>query len=140
MQDVMPTNWAISELKKNHAQPLFLACGFFRPHLPWYVPQKYFDRYPLEEIILPKTITNDRDDLPEFGKRFARERYSASLGSDLNEGIQDHDLVLEYDQWQKGVQSYLASISFVDDYVGKILDALERSKYCLLYTSDAADE
>ena len=129
MQDVMTTNWAISELKKNHAQPLFLACGFFRPHLPWYVPKKYFDRYPLEEIILPKTIINDRDDLPEFGKRFARERYSASWGSDLNEGIQDHDLVLEYDQWKKGVQAYLASISFLDDYVGKILDALERSKY-----------
>jgi len=129
MQDVMTANWAISELEKNHDQPLFLACGFFRPHLPWYVPQKYFDRYPLEEIILPKTIPNDRVDLPEFGKRFARERYSGSWGTDLNEGIQDHDLVLEYDQWKKGVQAYLASISFVDDYVGKILDALERSIY-----------
>ena len=129
MQDVMTTNWAISELKKNHDQPLFLACGFYRPHLPWYVPQKYFDRYPLEEIILPKSITNDRDDLPEYGKRFARERYSASWGTDLNQGIQDHDLVLEYDQWHKGVQAYLASISFVDDYVGKILDTLESSIY-----------
>ena len=129
MQDVMTANWTISELEKNHDQPLFLACGFFRPHLPWYVPQKYFDRYPLEEIILPKTMIDDRDDLPEYGKRFARERYSASWGTDLNEGIQDHDLVLEYDQWQKGVQAYLASISFVDDYVGKIFDALERSIY-----------
>jgi arylsulfatase A-like enzyme len=129
MQDAMTANWTISELEKNHDQPLFLACGFFRPHLPWYVPQKYFDRYPLEEIILPKTMIDDRDDLPEYGKRFARERYSASWGTDLNEGIQDHDLVLEYDQWQKGVQAYLASISFVDDYVGKIFDALERSIY-----------
>jgi arylsulfatase A-like enzyme len=129
MQDAMTANWTISELEKNHDQSLFLACGFFRPHLPWYVPQKYFDRYPLEEIILPKTIIDDRDDLPEYGKRFARERYSASWGTDLNEGIQDHDLVLEYDQWQKGVQAYLASISFVDDYVGKIFDALERSIY-----------
>ena len=125
----MTANWTISELEKNHDQSLFLACGFFRPHLPWYVPQKYFDRYPLEEIILPKTMIDDRDDLPEYGKRFARERYSASWGTDLNEGIQDHDLVLEYDQWQKGVQAYLASISFVDDYVGKIFDALERSIY-----------
>jgi arylsulfatase A-like enzyme len=129
MQDAMTANWTISELEKNHDQSLFLACGFFRPHLPWYVPQKYFDRYPLEEIILPKTMIDDRDDLPEYGKRFARERYSASWGTDLNEGIQDHDLVLEYDQWQKGVQAYLASISFVDDYVGKIFDALERSIY-----------
>ncbi|MCH1612728.1 MAG: sulfatase, partial [Flavobacteriales bacterium] len=129
MQDVKTVNWAISELKKNHSKPLFLACGFFKPHLPWYVPQKYFDRYPLGEIILPNTKLDDQEDLPEYGKRFAKERYSGSLGKDLNEGIQDHDLVLQYDQWHKGVQAYLASISFVDDYVGKLLDALENSDY-----------
>ena len=129
MQDVKTVNWAISELKKNHSKPLFLACGFFKPHLPWYVPQKYFDRYPLGEIILPNTKLDDQEDLPEYGKRFAKERYSGSLGKDLNEGIQDHDLVLHYDQWHKGVQAYLASISFVDDYVGKLLDALENSDY-----------
>jgi len=129
MQDVKTVNWAISEFKKNHSKPLFLACGFFKPHLPWYVPQKYFDRYPLGEIILPNTKLDDQEDLPEYGKRFAKERYSGSLGKDLNEGIQDHDLVLHYDQWHKGVQAYLASISFVDDYVGKLLDALENSDY-----------
>ncbi len=129
MQDVKTVNWAITELEKNHSKPLFLACGFFKPHLPWYVPQKYFDRYPLGEIILPNTKLDDQEDLPEYGKRFAKERYSGSLGKDLNEGIQDHDLVLQYDQWHKGVQAYLASISFVDDYVGKLLDALENSDY-----------
>ena len=129
MQDVKTVNWAISELKKNHSKPLFLACGFFKPHLPWYVPQKYFDRYPLGEIILPNTKLDDQEDLPEYGKRFAKERYSGSLGKDLNEGIQDHDLVLHYDQWHKGVQSYLASVSFIDDYVGKVLDALESSDH-----------
>lgn len=129
MQDVRVVNWAKSELEKPHDQPFFLACGFFRPHLPWYVPQKYFDRYPLDEIMLPKTLINDRDDLPEFGKRFARERYSGSLGIDLNEGVQDHELVLQYDQWKKGVQAYLASISFVDDYVGSLLESLEKSDH-----------
>ena len=51
------------------------------------------------------------------------------MGTDLNEGIQDHDLVLQYDQWEKGVQAYLASISFVDNYVGELIDELENSKY-----------
>ena len=64
-----------------------------------------------------------------MGKRFARERYSASWGTDLNEGIQDHDLVLKYDQWKKGVQAYLASISFVDNYVGELLEELQNSEY-----------
>ena len=129
MQDVKTVNWLKSELKKDHEKPFFLACGFFRPHLPWYVPKKYFDRYPLEEIILPETLVNDIDDLPEYGKKFAKERYSGSLGIDLNEGIEDHKLVLQYNQWKKGVQAYLASISFVDDYVGVILDELENSNY-----------
>ena len=106
-----------------------MACGFYRPHLPRYVPKKYFDKYPLDEIILPETKIDDLNDLPEFGKRFARERYSATLGTDLNKGIQDHNLVLQYDQWKKGIQAYLASISFVDNYIGELLDGLENSKY-----------
>lgn len=129
MQDFKVVEWVKSELKKSHEKPFFIACGFYRPHLPWYVPKKYFDKYPVEEIILPETKINDRNDLPEFGKKFASQRYSASLGTDLNEGIQDHDLVLQYDQWEKGVQAYLASISFVDNYVGELIDELENSKY-----------
>ena len=129
MQDVKVVEWAKSELKKSHKKPFFLACGFYRPHLPWYVPKKYFEKYPLDEIVLPDTKINDRNDLPKLGKRFARERYSASWGTDLNEGIQDHDLVLKYDQWKKGVQAYLASISFVDNYIGELLEELQNSEY-----------
>jgi arylsulfatase A-like enzyme len=55
MLDVKVVNWAISELEKSHKKPFFLACGFTKPHLPWYVPQKYFDMHPLDDIILPKT-------------------------------------------------------------------------------------
>ena len=34
-----------------------------------------------------------------------------------------------YDQWAKAVQGYLASISFTDDCVGKVLDRLDKSRY-----------
>ena len=73
MQDVRTVNWAKAELGKTHNKPFFLACGFYRPHLPWYVPKKYFDKFPLDEIILPEVKSDDLDDLPEYGKRFARE-------------------------------------------------------------------
>ncbi|MEO2017203.1 MAG: sulfatase-like hydrolase/transferase, partial [Fuerstiella sp.] len=36
-------DWVVSELEKSHEKPFFLACGFTKPHLPWYVPQEYFD-------------------------------------------------------------------------------------------------
>ncbi len=130
MLDVKVVNWAISELEKSHDKPFFLACGFTKPHLPWYVPQKYFDMHPLDDIILPKTKDDDRSDLPEFGKKLAREVYTVSTGKNhIQSGKEDHELVLKYDQWHKGVQAYLATISFVDAYVGKLLDALENSEY-----------
>lgn len=130
MLDVKVVNWAISELEKSHDKPFFLACGFTKPHLPWYVPEKYFDMHPLDEIILPKTKDDDRIDLPEFGKRLAREVHTISSGQNfIKSGKEDHELVLKYDQWHKGVQAYLATISFIDTYVGKLLDALENSRY-----------
>ena len=40
-----------------------MAIGISKPHLTWYVPQKYFDMYPLDEIVLPNTLATDLDDI-----------------------------------------------------------------------------
>ena len=116
MGDWKVASWAIGELKKTHDKPFFLACGFFRPHLPWYVPKKYFDLYPLDQVQLPKVKEDDLDDIPEIGKRIARP-----------EG--DHKKVIEHKQWRKAVQAYMASISFTDACLGRVLDAFEKSQY-----------
>jgi len=122
-------NWTISELEKSQEKPFFLACGFTKPHLPWYVPQKYFDLHPLDSIIIPETLENDRDDLPPWGKKFAAEVHTISTGGNFAKHGEDHDMVLKYNQWQRGVQGYLASISFIDEHVGRLLDALEKSEH-----------
>ena len=75
--DVQNVDWAIAELGKSHEKPFFIACGF-KPHMPWYAPRKYFDLHPIEDIILPDTLDNDRDDLPYWGKRFATEVHDVS--------------------------------------------------------------
>jgi len=129
MLDVKVVNWAISELEKSHDKPFFLACGFTKPHLPWYVPRKYFDIHPLDKIILPRTLDHDRDDLPEFGKKLAREVHTISNGKNHSQHGEDHDMVLRYNQWHRAVQSYLATISFVDTHVGRLLDALDSSEH-----------
>ena len=129
MYDVKVVDWAISELKKSHDKPFFLACGFTKPHLPWYVPQKYFDLHPLEDITLPETIADDRDDLPAWGKRFAREVHDVSGARNFATHGEDHDMVLKYKQWPRAVQSYLATISFVDAHVGRLLAALDNSDH-----------
>jgi len=129
MLDGMVVNWAISELEQEHEKPFFLACGFTKPHLPWYVPKEYFDLHPLDKIVLPKTLDTDRDDLPEFGLRLAKEVHTVSTGKNFSKHGEDHTMVLKHNQWPRAVQSYLATISFVDHHVGRLLDALDRSKH-----------
>ena len=129
MLDAKVVNWAISELEKTHDKPFFLACGFTKPHLPWHVPRKYFDLHPLDKIVLPKTLNNDRDDLPAFGKKLAREVHDVSGPRNFAKHGEDHDMVLKYNQWYRAVQSYLATISFVDAHVGRLLKTLQNSEY-----------
>ena len=112
MGDYKVVEWASRELSRAQDKPLFLGCGIFKPHLPWYVPKKYFDMYPLEKIELPAVKDDDLDDVPAVGKRLA-----------LRSG--DHKVVKEHNQWKQAVQAYLASISFADAMVGKLLDALD---------------
>jgi arylsulfatase A-like enzyme len=115
MGDYKATDWAIEHLKNAPAdKPLFLAIGYIKPHLPWYVPKEYFDRFPLADIKLPVTKEHDLDDVPKAGVKMAGP-----------EG--DHAAVLKGDQWKKGVQAYLATISFLDDQVGRLLDGLDQS-------------
>lgn len=112
--DYSSVKWVMDQLDKKHDKPFFLGCGIYRPHLPFYVPQKYFDRFPLDEIQLPKILDTDQDDLTETGKKLSK-RY--------------HENVTANGQWKKAVQGYLASINYADDLTGQLLDALAKSAY-----------
>jgi len=129
MFDVKVVDWTIGELNKPREKPFFLACGFTKPHLPWYVPRKYFRLHPLESIELPATLDGDRDDLPAFGKKLAAEVYAVSDSRNFSRHGEDHAMVLRHNQWQRAVQSYLATIGFVDAHVGRLLDALDASEH-----------
>ena len=65
-------DWIIGQLGKKHKKPFFLACGIYRPHLPWYAPQKYFDLFDKDAIVLPKVLEDDLEDLPSAGVRIAK--------------------------------------------------------------------
>jgi arylsulfatase A-like enzyme len=119
MPDYQLVSWAVERIHETHDKPLFLGVGFFRPHVPLFVPQKWFDMYPLETLELPAVVENDLDDLSEYAINITRLKHIAPK----------HEWVLEHKQWKPLVQSYLACISFVDQQVGKLLDALEQSRY-----------
>lgn len=113
--DFLTANYAVDFLKREHEKPFFLACGLFRPHLPWYAPQRFFDLYRTEEVVLPEVAEDDLDDIPSPGKKLAADRRK------------DLELIRQSDKWKEAVEAYLASISFADDQIGRVLQALDKS-------------
>jgi choline-sulfatase len=119
--DALSADYAVDFLKRKQAasqgRPFFLACGLFRPHLPWYVPKEYFDLYDIKEIVLPKVKADDLDDVPIGGRKFAKARRS------------DLEKIRNADRWRHAIRAYLASISYADAQLGRVLDALEESPH-----------
>ena len=113
MADYKVVDWAISELNKSHEKPLFLAVGIFRPHIPWFAPQEYFDLYPKDERSLPAIMENDLDDVSEVALPWVRRGWQRWM--------------LENNEWANAVQAYEACISFSDAMLGRLLDGLEES-------------
>jgi arylsulfatase A-like enzyme len=117
MGDGQIAAWGAERLRHPPAQPFFLALGFYRPHIPLYVPRKYFELYDGVELQLPPVRTNDLDDLGAAGRALAL--------SPVDGGT--HASVLKHDQWRAAVKAYLACVSFADAQIGKVLEALDAS-------------
>ncbi len=117
--DTVTANYAIEKLQQDWDKPFFLAVGFHRPHQPLYNPKRFHDLYPLDTVVLPKTVENDLDDVPRAGKEYALAPNTSGL----------HKSVAQYGEWEHATSSYLASISFVDELVGNIMKALQGSAY-----------
>jgi choline-sulfatase len=115
--DWKTASWAVEQLDAKPKEPFFMAVGFSLPHVPLYATQKWFDLYPEDEIILPRMLLDDRADTP---------RFSWYLHWKLPEPRQK--FLLEAGEQIKIVQAYLASVSFVDSQVGRVLDALDRNQ------------
>ena len=115
-KDWKTASWAVEQLDHKHEDPFFMAVGFSLPHVPLLTTQKWFDMYPENEVILPRMLLDDRNDTP---------RFSWYLHWKLPEPRQK--FLLQEGEQIKIVQAYLASVSFVDSQVGRVLDALERN-------------
>lgn len=118
MPDYQSATWAIERLNQVHDRPFFLAVGFLRPHVPWHVPPSWFELHPEERLRMPPYLPDDKEDIPNIAVRVTEVPMMPTT-----------EWALENEQWAAIVQAYLASVSFVDAQVGRILDALERSPY-----------
>jgi len=130
MPDEVTADYGIEALGREHEKPFFLALGLVRPHTPLYAPEKYFRLFPPEEIELPAVLENDLDDCaPSLvaNRPYARLRWEI-----VKQGGEK--------MWRQWLQAYLASITFADAQLGRVLDALEASPHAentvVVFTSD----
>ncbi|MEM6917232.1 MAG: sulfatase-like hydrolase/transferase, partial [Verrucomicrobiota bacterium] len=117
MNDTQSADRAIAALKQEHEKPFFIVCGTFNPHMAWFVPQKYYDMFPLEEVEVPPLNPDDFNDIPPLA--------DAVVGKKRN----FTNAVLEAGLHKSAVQAYLATTAYVDAQHGRVLDALESSPY-----------
>jgi choline-sulfatase len=117
-KDWKTASWAVEQLNAQPDDPFFMAVGFSLPHVPLFATQQWFDLYPEDEIVLPRMLLDDRSDTP---------RFSWYLHWKLPEPRQK--FLLQEGEQIKIVQAYLASVSFVDSQVGRVLEALERNNF-----------
>lgn len=119
MLDHKTVSWAAEQLKTRdfEGKPFFMAIGISKPHLTWYVPQKYFDLYPLDEIVLPKTLATDLDDILDRDGRRVYQPSASWLRAE------------KYGRHKEAVRAYLAAVTFVDDCIGVLLDGLAGTRH-----------
>ena len=101
-------------------KPFFMATGFYKPHLPFVAPRKYWDMYPIEDIKLP-----DYQKAPVGAPAYATQP-SWELRGGYADFPKDYDVPFTKEQQKKLIQGYYACVSFVDQQIGNVLDELDR--------------
>lgn len=109
---------AIAQLKSlPPGKPFFVAAGFRLPHVPCFASQQWFDLFPPEdEIILPPCLEGDRDDVPEFSWYLHWKLPEPRLS-----------WLTRTKQWRPLVRAYLASTTFMDSQIGRVIEALNET-------------
>ncbi|MDM4018524.1 sulfatase [Roseiconus lacunae] len=94
-------------------QPFFLAVGFWKPHLPFNAPKKYWDMYDREAMLAPEC-----DHWPTDTPRIAWHN-SQELWGKKPAPLSDADA-------RELRHGYLAAITYMDAQVGRLLNELDR--------------
>ena len=106
----------IADLKrmKKRGRPFFLACGFKKPHLPFYAPEKYWDLYDRTSLELADNRERPKD------------APSALRGSGEIHNYHDRGMKYNGEEWHRAcLHGYYACVSYVDAQIGKIMKTLD---------------
>lgn len=112
--DWQAANKTIALLKEHKEKPFFIATGFVRPHYPSVAPTQYFQKYPFDKMPLPNVLEGDLNDIPNsgLGKTTSQKSGIAKWPSNI----------------QRMWSAYYATVTYMDEQLGKVLDELDRLK------------
>ena len=109
---------AIEFLEKYKDQQFFLAVGPSKPHSPPAAPKKFFDQYDVDKMPLPPDFASTPAAPPGFPEiSIARRNTDLFIGREASPA-----------QAREMIRAYYASTSYMDEQVGRVLDALDRLK------------
>jgi arylsulfatase A-like enzyme len=106
----------IKDLKrlKDTGKPFFLACGFWKPHLPFYAPKRYWDLYDRDKI----TLATNRQ-MPKNAPKLLR-------GSGEIRTYHSRDIKYNSEEWHRSLRhGYYACVSYIDAQIGRVLRTLD---------------
>ncbi len=116
-KDYRTAQWAAQQLQESYEKPFFMAIGISRPHLPFYVPQEFFDLYDPKGEYMPPYKPDDLEDiLTPSGK----QKFKAHT---------DYLWLKQNDLLDEAARAYLAASSYADACLGVIFEGLKRSPH-----------
>ncbi|MBT7091643.1 MAG: sulfatase [Bacteroidetes bacterium] len=121
--DKRQTDVAIDKLEeyKNTDEPFFFGVGYYRPHLPFNAPQKYWDLY-------------DRDSIPLADNQYLPENMPVMAMNNMLELLRYDDMLgmpnafeghISEAKQRELIHGYYASVSYIDDQIGRLMQSLE---------------
>lgn len=108
MGDNKVVNWAIEQMRTQRKKPLFLAVGIYRPHMPWYVPDEFYDRYDEADITPPTNPDGWDRNIPKALLKNTR-RFREFTGK------------------PGPSHGYASCMTYADFELGRLLDAFKKS-------------
>jgi uncharacterized sulfatase len=106
--DYMVVDAVIDMMRKHSNEPWFLGCGFFKPHVPWIIPSKYFDMFRVDDMTIPPFDPEEMKMAPHWAYTSANPNYGMPP--------QKH---------REAIRDYYAAMAFMDTQLGRLLDAVE---------------
>jgi len=116
-KDYKTAKWFEVKLQENYDKPFFMSVGISKPHLPFIVPEEFFNMYGLDTIKVPDYRMDDLDDIVDINGKKVYQPQTSFLWAQ-HYGIQ-----------KEVVRAYMAAVSYADACIGVVLDAVAKSKY-----------